>query len=178
MLESLYRYKKDLEQNGIIFSFAGPMSHQVVEGIGNALKVKMEEDSIKKTVTMKVFSIFVEQVQNVIHYSDEREPQMSDMAFGVIVVGKEDDRFFIYCGNRIKNSNVSKLKTNLQELAQMDKAQLKEFYKKKRKEGSDNQSKGAGIGFIEMARKSTKPMEFDFESIDGDHSFFTIKIVV
>lgn len=178
MLESLYKYKKELENNGIIFSFTGPMSHQVVEGVGNALKVKMEEDSVVKTVTMKVFSIFVEQVQNVINYSDEREPEVSDMAFGIIVVGKEDESFFIYCGNRIKKENVEKLKTNLEELSKMDKAELKEFYKKKRKEGSDEQSKGAGIGFIEMARKSTKPLEFSFENISSTHSFFTIKIVV
>lgn len=178
MLESLYSYKKELENNGIIFSFAGPMSHQVVEGIGNALKVKMEEDSVTKTVTMKVFSIFVEQVQNVINYSDEREPEVSDMAFGIIVIGKEDENFFIYCGNKIKNENGEKLKKNLEELSKMDKAELKEFYKKKRKEGSDEQSKGAGIGFIEMARKSTKPLEFNFEEINSECSFFTIKIVV
>jgi len=60
----------------------------------------------------------------------------------------------------------------------MNKDELKQFYKKKRKEEPKSSSKGAGIGFIEMARKSSEPIKFNFEKLTNDSSFFTIEIIV
>jgi hypothetical protein len=178
MLESLNNYKQSLDNEGIIFTFCGPMSHDIVEGIGGALRNKMAEDEVSRVVSLKVFSIFVEQVQNVINYSQERVPSNSEMSFGIVVVGEKNNKFFIMGGNRIENSKVPKLQENLKELQGMNKDELKELYKRKRKEGADKDSKGAGIGFIEMARKSSEPIEFNFEKLDEKNSFFTINIRV
>lgn len=178
MLESLYSFKNSLDSKGIIFTFSGPMSHDIVEGIGGALRNKMAEDEVSRTVSTKVFSIFVEQVQNVIHYSNEKSSTKSDMGFGIVVVGKEGEKFFVMGGNRIANSKVDQLRTNLEQLQKMDKDELKQFYKEKRKMGGGEDSKGAGIGFIEMARKSSIPIEFSFEKVDEDTSFFSTKITV
>jgi len=178
MLENLNKFKQTLDVRGIIFTFCGPMSHDIVEGLGGALRNKMEEDEVSRTVSSKVFSIFVEQVQNVINYSQEKDPNDSEMSFGIVVVGKSDDKFFVTGGNKITNEKVEKLRNNLTQLQQMNKEELKQFYKQKRKEGPDEHSKGAGLGFIEMARKSSEPIEFNFEKIDEESSFFTVEIKV
>jgi hypothetical protein len=39
-------------------------------------------------------------------------------------------------------------------------------------------SKGAGLGIIEIARRASKPIEFDFTEVDGDYTFFTLKASV
>ena len=36
-------------------------------------------------------------------------------------------------------------------------------------------SKGAGLGFMEIARRASKPIEFDFTDVDGDYAFFALK---
>ena len=38
--------------------------------------------------------------------------------------------------------------------------------------------RGAGLGFIEMAKKSSEPIEYVFQNIDNTHSFFTIRITI
>ena len=174
--QSLYTYKNALDKEGIVFTFCGPISHDIVEGVGITLKSQMEEDDVSRTTAMKVFAIFIEQVQNVINYSQERNgSENTDMGMGIIVVGKHDDRHFIVGGNKIHSSKVAKLKNNLDELVKMDKDELKVFYKEKRKMNDNEDSKGAGIGFVEMARKATKPLEFSFEVIDDEYSFFSIE---
>ncbi len=179
IVDSLYQHKQDLERDGIIFSFSGPMSHEIIEGIGSAIRAKIGEgDDGDKRAALKVFSIFVEQVENVINYSAEKNPADSAMSFGIVVVGKKDGLFFISGGNRIENSRQNKLEEYLIKLAAMDKNELKIYYKERRRAGRDEDSKGAGIGFIEMARKSCKPLEFNFQKIDGEYSFFTIKISI
>jgi Family of unknown function (DUF6272) len=176
---NLYDYKQNLEKDGIIFSFSGPMNHEIIEGIGNAIRIKIGSgEGGDKQIALKVFSIFVEQVENVINYSVEKDSSDNEMSFGIVVVGKQDGLFFISGGNKIENEKEQKLKIYLTQLASMNKDELKELYKEKRRAENEIGSKGAGIGFIEMARKSTKPIEFSFQKIDERYSFFTIKISI
>ncbi|MFK5985854.1 MAG: SiaB family protein kinase [Pseudomonadota bacterium] len=175
----LFNYKKNLEQDGIIFSFSGPMSHDVIQGIGSAIRVKIGEgEGGDKNVALKVFAIFVEQVENVINYSVEKDTKESNMNFGIVVIGKKEDVFFITGGNRISNDKIDRLKQHLTKLATMDKQELKAFYRERRRAERSIDSKGAGIGFIEMARKSTRALKFNFQKIDEEYSFFTIKIEI
>jgi len=178
-MNSLYDYNQELKKDGIIFSFSGPMNHDIIEGIGSAIRIKISEgENGNRSIALKVFSIFVEQVENVINYSAEKDPHDSDMSFGIVVVGKTDDTYFISGGNKIPNEKVQKLEEMLSKLSNMDKTELKTYYKEKRRAEKEGDSKGAGIGFIEMARKSTKPMEYNFIEIDSEYSFFTIKISI
>ncbi len=173
--QSLYSYKNALDREGIIFTFCGPISHDIVEGVGVTLKSQLAESAIKQTTAMKVFAVFIEQVQNVINYSQERTDFDSDMGMGIIVIGEHKQKHFIVGGNKIKTSKVPILEKNLTELVAMDKDELKAFYKQKRKKNDGDDSKGAGIGFIEMARKASQPLEFSFEKIDDEYSFFSIE---
>jgi len=175
----LYDYKQGLQEDGIIFSFSGPMSHEIIEGIGSAIRVKIGEgEQGDRKAALKVFAIFVEQVENVINYSVEKDYEESQLSFGIVVIGKKEGVFFISGGNKIQNDKVEKLDTNLSKLALMDKDALKTYYKEKRRASKEADSKGAGIGFIEMARKSSKPIEYTFKKIDEEYSFFTIKISI
>ena len=176
---NLYDYKQKLQDDGIIFSFSGPMSHEIIEGIGSAIRVKIGEGANgDRKAALKVFAIFVEQVENVINYSVEKDYEESQLSFGIVVIGRKDDHFFISGGNKIQTAKVEKLESNLSKLISMNKDELKAFYKEKRRSAKEDDSKGAGIGFIEMARKSTKPIEYSFETIDSEYSFFTIKISI
>lgn len=176
--QSLYHYKDTLDKEGIIFTFCGPISHDIVEGVGITLKSQMEEDLVNHTTAMKVFSIFIEQVQNVINYSQERETEFSDIGRGIIVVGKRQGKHFIVGGNKINTEKVANLENNLSKLVAMDKNELKIFYKEKRKTNNNENSRGAGIGFIEMARKASQPLEYNFDKIDEEYSFFSIEAII
>lgn len=173
--QSLYSYKDALDREGIVFTFCGPISHDIVEGVGITLKGQMEDDHVSRTTAMKVFAVFIEQVQNVINYSQERHESKHNMGMGIIVVGKRDNKHFIIGGNKIHNLKVPRLENNLKELIVMNKDELKIFYKEKRKVNLSEESKGAGIGFIEMARKASEPLEYNFEKIDDEYSFFSIE---
>ncbi len=68
----------------------------------------------------------------------------------------------------------------------MDAAGLKEEYKriiksnKNRGTGKEGLSPrgGAGLGFIDMARKSGNKIRFDFEQINDELSFFSVRMTI
>lgn len=176
----LYDLRTTLMNSGVMFAYSGYMTEQVRLAVGEALKQKLSlEDANIKTVR-SVFAVFVEQMQNVIRYSAERLPeedddQTLDLSFGILTVGKEAEGYVLLSGNLIRREDVERVSQKLKEVQAMTHDQLKRLYKEKLREGPDEFSQGAGIGFIEIARRASLPIEFDFVKVDERHSFFALK---
>jgi hypothetical protein len=182
MLDNLYQFKKELNQRGIFFCFSGPLSQDLLVEIGDTLRNKMKQEEASSSTILKVFSMFVEQAQNIIHYSAETIPlDNSDnltLGSGIIVVGSEDQHYYVLCGNLMNNEVVDTLREQLTKLQQMNKEELKRYYKEQRKKDAPESSKGAGLGFIELARHSITPIEFNFQPVDNRFSFFSLKTAI
>lgn len=177
-----YEFKNGLTSKGIILSYTGYVSEKILFALGEAIKHKMAQEEIGRGVTNKVFSIFVEQVQNIIRYSEDKIPDNEGaeviMRSGVITVGREGERFFVVCGNVVSSESMTKLRARLDYLAGLDKTQLKAYYKEKLKEGPDEDSQGAAVGLIEIARRSSEPVKWDFLELDSERAFFCLKAFI
>jgi hypothetical protein len=183
LAHSYRAFKKMLDEQGIIFSFSGYISEGVLYSLGEALRQKMTIEEADVTTIKKVFSVFVEQAQNIIRYSAEKVGKEEvgktlELSSGVVTIGNERGRFFITCANVMRNADVPKLRERLEQLRAMDKDQLKAFYKERLREPPEDDSKGATIGLIEIARRSSEPIEFDFAPIDASSQFFCLKALI
>jgi hypothetical protein len=183
MMDNILGYNKICKEEGIIFSFCGGVTHDIVVAIGSTLKTKLEIENVKTTISSKIFSVFVEQIQNIIHYSSEKSHTIDlkdTLSFGMLVLGKKNDGYFLVCSNKIKKDKIEFLSDKLTMLKGMNKDELKAYYKERRRSSPENEdSKGAGLGFIEMARNATKPIEFCFKDIDSeDEAVFAMQITI
>lgn len=174
-----YDFHNSLRSRGIIFSFVGYVSEGILFSLGESLRQKMAIEETDANIAKRVFSVFVEQVQNVVRYSAHRIGQMPpsqiELSSGVIAVGAEDGRFFVVCANAMRSSDVPRLRERLESLSAMDKDAIKKFYRQKLKEPPEDESKGATLGLIEIARRTSEPLEFAFMNIDDETSFFCLK---
>ncbi len=181
-IDDLCKLKRLSSDNGVIFFYQGYFSQKILLGLGDALKAKMTRDDVESTKSKKLFSIFVEQVQNIIRYSTDKievdRDLQKEMSSGIMLVGKEEERFFTVCGNIIETKDVARISENLEEIRNLEKDELKKLYKEKIRSESDEHSKGAGIGFIEIARKSSAPFDYGFKDGDDCESFFFLKAYV
>ncbi|MBT3766359.1 MAG: hypothetical protein HOB79_17190 [Rhodospirillaceae bacterium] len=182
LAKDTYDFRGYLQEKGIIFCYSGYITEDVLSGIGNAIKKKLEHEAADKRTSKGLFSIFVEQVQNVIRYSAEGEPEnveneSKELRYGVLTVGKSKDKdnYFVSCGNLIMQKDVERLKESLSHIQNLDKDGLKALYKETLKGDTPEGSKGAGVGFIDIARRAENGFEFDFENVDDEHSYFCLK---
>jgi len=182
LAKEYYNFKKSLDDKGIMFSFSGFVSDGILFALGESLKQKMTLDATDPNTTKKVFSVFVEQVQNIIRYSADRiegdMPTKVELGSGTITVGHEKERFFVVCSNIIDNVDIEPLRERLEIVRGLDKEGLKAYYREKLKEPPEEQSKGATIGIIEIAKRASEPIEFDFEPIDDKRTFFCLKAYI
>ncbi len=179
---NLYNFYNNIKKEKIIFCYSGPIAQSTIEGIGTTLRLDLKMEEADMSSSQKIFSVFIEQMQNVLNYSQEKilndKELEKELKIGVLVIGQEENNFYVYCGNKVYNSDVEKIQSRMDELKGLSQEELKELYKKRRKSEQLEGSKGAGLGLIEMARKSGRPIESSFKKIDDEFSFFSIKVLV
>ncbi len=175
-------FKRSLDERGIIFSFSGYVSEGILFSLGDALRQKMALEEADMNTVKRVFSVFVEQVQNIIRYSADKisghVEKPVELSGGVVTIGTEQGRFFVVCGNVIRTWDVPKLKARLEHLSSLGKDEIKAYYKNQLREAPEEDSRGATIGLIEIARRASEPLEFDFQPLDEEHVFFCLKVII
>lgn len=178
---NLLDLQKVLQNYGALISFSGRFTQAVIEELGDAVKKYLETEAMSQNDTYNVFSVFIEQTQNIKNYSFKKNgfPIGDKIAnSGIIAIGKSDEGYFVSAGNIIENKDIPALTARLDEIAMQDKAGLKRLYKEQMKKTIPPGSTGAGLGLIDMARRAKRPLSHSIVSLDEQISFFTLKVYV
>ena len=101
-----------------------------------------------------------------------------EIRHGILTIGKEGDDYVVCAGNLVMRTDVDRLNSKLSKIRDLSKDELKALYKEQLRAEPEQGSKGAGLGFMEIARRASKPLEFDFTNIDRDHAFFALKATI
>ncbi len=124
-----------------------------------------------------MFNVLVECLQNISHHTEISAAESLKRP-SVVVLGKSDNHFFITTGNLIHNDNASWLKEKIEVLNKLDKMGLKEIYKDTMVNTGFSPKGGAGLGLIDILRKSGNKVQAEFEKINNELSFFTMKAII
>jgi hypothetical protein len=139
----------------------------------------MCQDETDLATMKRVFSVFVEQAQNIIRYSAETLAHAeSRLSSGVITVGSERGRFFVVCGNAMRREDALPLRERLEQIRGLDPAGIKASYLERIKGEPDPSSQGASLGLLEIARRASEPIQFDFLDIDDQNTFYCMKVFI
>lgn len=170
-----------LQREGILISFSGKLSQGLIEEYGQAVKTYMEVEERPHNEVYNVFSIFIEQTQNIKNYCTRKQDSMHYDRISqscIVTIGRSEEGYYIWAGNVVERSDLGPIVGRLDEMAGLDKDGLKKLYKDTLKRELPPDAAGAGLGLIDMARKAKRPLEFSVSDIDADLSFITLKAVV
>jgi ElaB/YqjD/DUF883 family membrane-anchored ribosome-binding protein len=78
----------------------------------------------------------------------------------------------------IENEKIENLKKHLEKINSLDSEYLKKYYLEILEKGNISDKGGAGLGLIEMARKSGSKLEYDFSPVDEKYSYFYLQTEV
>jgi hypothetical protein len=178
----LLNFRRKITENNIILLFEGKMSQGILVVLVDMLREKLNaadetgEDRMQYIVR-KLYAIFVELAQNIQNHSLEREiVGATSIGSGIIVMRENADFFTISSGNAILSGNADKLTQYCHYLNSLDGDELKKLYKEKLRTTRREGEKGAGIGLIEIMRKSDSLLETAMQALDEQTVFFTLSI--
>jgi hypothetical protein len=179
------KFRQLLDDNDIYVSYSGPVWANGIDGFSEVLIKRLEFDDVPFGASQSVFSVFVEQINNMMMYSAEKEYRNDpagnplEVSKGIFILGIKDSGYFVYSGNIVTDSNAYTLRERIDHLNTLDKKELRQYHRERMKAENENpESKGAGLGLIEVARRASSPIEYDFSPYGEGHQYFSMYVVI
>lgn len=171
--EELFGYYKGMSDNRILVSFKGPVSQEVLVGLGGFVRDQLRASRKVK----RIFSVFVEMTQNVFRHSEERASS-GDTGVGVMVVVEKPRQYKVSSGNMIRREQGRLLIDQCERINSLDASQLKEAYQKQRKTALRHAENGAGLGLLDIGRKCDGDLEYVSLPMDEERHFFVLTATI
>jgi len=173
-LESLQKYHCLLTAQKIIVAYGGEIKNGVVSNVLNIIDNNLEPET-DQFLKRRVLQVVVECIQNIERHADEFIDHDSKASF---LVFKLDNDYMVSFCNRIKNENIDALKEKIDKINSLTKSELSDLYKASLRSNTISDKGGAGLGLIEISRKSGNKINYLFEPMDTENSNFSLMIKI
>jgi hypothetical protein len=178
---NISRIRTIMAEEGIVFSFSGMISQSLTEFMIETAAKQFEADGHDKNTTKSMFLISIEMLQNVMSYSKQKLIKEGNKytSPGILVVGFDEkkQKYYVNTSNEIGDQDKDKVSKKIDFINSLDAKEQRKLLREKLKTAEDSHDRGAGVGFIEIAKRSSEKLEYDFEEIDGKTYFHILAYI-
>lgn len=174
-LEFVYSFYKSMNEYNVHLAYEGEITHQITKAFTSLTETNMELEEESHATQKKVFHVMVECLQNVGKHADTIDAnEIRKDGRGIFLLCKNELEYTITTGNVLNKVKIQEITQVLEKINSLDKDGLKQLYKQQIKEGRLSNKGGAGLGFIDIAKKTGNKLYFNFIPINDDFSFFIL----
>ena len=176
-LSSLILLYDSFEEHGISLVYVGQFNHTITKVFTALTTDETEKHNEPKTVLRTLHHTMIEILQNMTKHSNNMFHDIS-MGKGLFMLGKKNDAYHVITANVVDNAQEQMLTDSIDSLNASSKEELKSMYKKQLREGKISGKGGAGLGLIDIARKTGNPLDYMFFPADNKNKYFVLKVSV
>ncbi len=174
---SIIKLYDSLEKQGISLVYLGKFNHKITKMFtalsGDETDLNNEEIVVKR----KLHHTVVEILQNMTKHSTKLFTKVN-FGKGMFILGKKSNAYYIITANKVSLSEKKNLTSAIEEVNAATHEELKEMYKKQLVEGVISRRGGAGLGLIDIARKTRNKLEYHFLPLNSKQKYFILKVKV
>ncbi len=123
--------------------------------------------------------LIAECFQNIIRHGGHKERTIDEDPLPGFFMAKIKNGFYdLVAGNLINDTDIPPLKTQFDTVNALNQDELKALYNKTLAEGELSEKGGAGLGLIDMARKTAQKIEYKFLNTTELKSMFYQRVVM
>ena len=158
----------------LVFVYRGGVTAENSVLLLSLLEKEMDNSEFGLQGRKRLFMFVLESLQNVSKHGDQdKSAKMS-----LVVYSRHNGGYTVTTGNVIDSANVNDLKMRLTEIKKLSPDEIKAFYRQLLVSTEFNKKGGAGLGLIEMARKTGNKLDFDFITLNKDYSYYVLSKTV
>ncbi len=171
----VYDFYRNMKDSKINFAYEGEISHEITKAFSSLAESHIAIENESSTIQKKVFHVMVESLQNISKHSAERKDTSSIVdGQGIFLISKSNNEYNITTGNVVNNEEIPRLQETLNGINTANKKSLNERYKERIKKGKLSEKGGAGLGFIDIVRKTNEKLIYSFVNINENKSYFIV----
>jgi hypothetical protein len=163
-----------MTQERLMFVYRGVVTNENSVPLLMLLEKEMENSEFGFVGRKRVFMFVLESLQNVSRHSDGNE----HAGMSLVAYSKLNGGYTVTTGNVISTSNIEDLKRRLDEINHLQTGEIRNVYRQMLSNSEFSSKGGAGLGLIEMAKKTGNKLDYDFLQVDNEHSYFILSKTV
>ena len=165
-----------MSENELLLAYRDRVSEETVQQLLAITELKLTQSGEEKKLRKRIFNILVECLQNIVNHSAKDEN--GEETPSILLLGRHENDFFVITGNRINNNNIDGLKTKIDEINSWNHENMREIYSDKLGKSEYSEKGGAGLGLMDIYKKSGRKLKYEIQSIDERESFLSLHITV
>ncbi|MCF6241640.1 MAG: SiaB family protein kinase [Bacteroidales bacterium] len=172
-LKLAYSLIQGIDKQNYEYIYCGKFSNSITNNLLSLAQTFLERSEDTSKLKKKIYFVMVECLQNITKHQDVNGEMDDDS--GILVLQKQNQKYYITTGNIIKNKNIDNLKLMLNKVNSLTTDELKKYYQEVLITGEISDKGGAGLGLIAMARKTASKLLFDFQEVNDQFSYFYLR---
>jgi len=164
-----------------LLHYRGEINGPIITELLDDLDFKCINHDISDTKRKKIFNIAVEMFQNLYHYTrdlalqgiNNHEARIIELSFDI-----GDEFYYLRTTNFLKNEDESMLRERIDMVNKMNSKELRAYYREVLSNEKFSDKGGAGLGFIDMKKRSGEPLDYEIEKIDQNKKIYTLVVKV
>jgi hypothetical protein len=168
------RIRDKMMKEHLMFAYRGVVTNENSIPLLMLLEKEMESSEFGFVGRKRLFLFVLESLQNVSrHTSGDQHADMS-----LVVYSKNDKGYTVTTGNVVPADGSNVLKERLDQINSLEANQIREVYRQMLSVAEFSNKGGAGLGLIEMAKKTGNKLDYDFVTLDENYSYFILSKTV
>ncbi|MGB8359442.1 MAG: SiaB family protein kinase [Bacteroidales bacterium] len=173
-MELIKKLRDKLLNEHLMFAYRGEVTGDNSVALLSLLEKEMELSAFSLLGRKRLFMFVLENLQNITRHGSTARDEVTSL----VVYNKTPDGYTVSTGNVLKKREVKGLRQNLEKINSLDPESIREVYKAMLQDSSIGHKGGAGLGLIEMARKTGNKLDYSFLPIDESYSYFILSKTV
>jgi len=176
LIKEFYR---TIQLDDLSISYSGKFTDSMTEKIIDLSEAYLDKDAKLSSLKRRTSFLVAECFQNVVRHSPHtKKKEDSHELEESFFLRFYENKCFIASENLIPNEYVDGLRSKLDMVNQYVTKELRTLYRTTLDEGEYSDEGGAGLGLIEMARKTGNKLMYSFEQRNEKHSHFYLMLVL
>ena len=173
-MDTIDQIREKMREENLLFVYRGVITSENSVPLLLLLEKEMERSEFSYLGRKRLFMFVLESLQNVSRHKDSCDTA----AMSIVVYSKTDGGYSVSTGNVISSSNIPDLKERLDGINKLNVDEIRSVYRRMLSNSKISSKGGAGLGLIEMAKKTGNRLDYDFLEIDDEKSYFILKKTV
>jgi hypothetical protein len=158
----------------LMFAYRGVVTNENSIPLLMLLEKEMENSEFGHVGRKRLFMFVLESLQNVSRHSDHA----SHSSTSIVVYSKTGNGYTVTTGNVLPVASINDLKSKLVEINSLNAEEIRNVYRQMLINSEFSDKGGAGLGLLEMAKKTGNKLDFDFVPLDENFSYFILSKTV
>lgn len=167
-----------MKKNNVIMMYEGEFSQEITKSFLSMTETNFQTSNVNEMVIKKVYNIMMEVLQNICKHEFKYTPDQQDKSASLFIISENEDTYQIITGNAIQKKVTSIITEKIDKVNSLNQDELKQFYKEARLNSTISEVGGAGLGFIDISRKSGNQISYHFSPINNDLYYFLQMVTI